>query len=144
MEGVRRNDMVALVRSVFHKPRHADRDVIHFYRGAFPNRRWRVGLLRTIRGTMDHVVRPLLTRVIPPTLLVAGANDRIVDPRVAQQAARDLPQGQFLKIPPCGHAPQIEKAWLINRLVVHFLTHPRPSSHPSMAQLLLRLPSKVK
>jgi pimeloyl-ACP methyl ester carboxylesterase len=143
MEGVRRNDMVALVKSVFYRPRHVDGEVVRYYRKVFPDRRWRVGLLRTVRGTMGHTVRDKMARVTPPTLLVSGANDQIVGPDTARAAARDLPKGQFLLIPNCGHAPQIEKAWLINRLVVHFLTHPRPTSHPSMAQLLLNPPSKV-
>ena len=45
----------------------------------------------------------------------------------ARGLAGNLPRGQFLMIPSCGHAPQMEKSWLINRLVVHFLTHPAPT-----------------
>ena len=30
-----------------------------------------------------------------------------------------------------------EKHWLINRLVVHFLTAPTPTAHPRCTQLLL-------
>jgi pimeloyl-ACP methyl ester carboxylesterase len=141
VEGVRRNDMKALVESVFYNPRkHTDGEVVRFYKRAFPNRRWRSGLVRTARGTMDHSVRPLLSRLRQPTLLVSGKDDKIVDPVTAAQAAKDLPNGQFLLLPRCGHAPQIEKSRLINRLVVHFLTHPRPSIRPRLSQLLLGSP----
>jgi pimeloyl-ACP methyl ester carboxylesterase len=143
IEGVRRNDMKGIVTSIFHKPRKADRDMLRYYLRQFPNRRWRAGLLRTVRGTMDTTVRGTMKHVQAPTLLVSGSHDRIVDPKEAQAAARDLPHGQFLLIPNCGHAPQIEKAWLINRLVVHFLTHAQPTSHPRLTQLLLNKPSKV-
>ena len=45
-----------------------------------------------------------------PTLLVTGDEDKICDPKTAEEAARELPNGHFLAIPKCGHAPQIEKA----------------------------------
>lgn len=143
IEGVRRSDMKALVDSVFVDPRCADPSLITYYRRQFSNRRWRTGLLRTIRGTMDHVVRGRLSQVAPPTLLVSGREDRIVCPDEARSAVAEMPRGHFLLIPGCGHAPQIEKAWLINRLVVHFLTHPQPSPRPPLTQLLLAKPSTV-
>jgi pimeloyl-ACP methyl ester carboxylesterase len=138
VEGVRKNDMRALVESVFYKPRrHADSELVRFYKRQFPNRRWRVGMLKAVQDTKEHSVRNKIHQVKPPTLLISGQNDRICDPREARAAAAELPHGQFLQIPKCGHAPQIEKAWQINRLVVHFLTHPKPTNRPRLAQLLL-------
>jgi pimeloyl-ACP methyl ester carboxylesterase len=90
---------------------------------------------------MEHTVRDALPKVTQPTLLIAGRQDRIVDPAQAEEAARLLPSGHFLSIPQCGHAPHIERAWMINRLVVHFLTDPRPSPHPRLAQLFLAKPT---
>jgi pimeloyl-ACP methyl ester carboxylesterase len=143
MEGVRHSDYETLVRSVFYRPRVVDRDILRYYRHCFTNRRWKMGLLRTVRGTNDHIVRDKLRLVQQPTLFISGKEDRIVDPRVGAQAARDLANGHYLAIPHCGHAPQIEKAWLVNRLVVHFLTHPHPTSHPRLTQLFLHKPSRV-
>lgn len=143
VEGVRRNDLKALVDSVFHDPKRVDPNLLSYYRRQFTNRRWRLGLLKTIRGTMDHCVRGQLSRVTAPTLLVSGREDRIVSAAHAQTAAAELPNGHFLLIPQCGHAPHMERAWLINRLVVHFLTHPRPSPHPPLRQLLLAKPNTV-
>jgi pimeloyl-ACP methyl ester carboxylesterase len=94
-------------------------------------------MLKTVQDTKEHSVRSKIKELRQPTLLVSAENDRICDPREAQAAAEELADGQFLLIPRCGHAPQIEKAWLINRLVVHFLTHPKPSSRPRLSQLLL-------
>src|SRR5262249_44579240 len=105
VEGVRRNDLQALIDSVFYDPRMVDRRLMGYYREHCTSRRWRTGLLRTIRGTMDHCVRDRLAQVLQPTLLVAGTEDRIVDPHQAESAARLLPQGEFLAIPQCGHAP---------------------------------------
>jgi pimeloyl-ACP methyl ester carboxylesterase len=137
VEGVRRNDLRALVDSVFYDPSKVDSRLLGYYGRQFANRRWRSGLLRTIRGTMEHCVRDRLADLPQPTLLVSGRDDRIVNPQHAAEAARLLPQGHYLSIPQCGHAPQMEKPWLINRLVAHFLGSPRPSTRPRLTQLLL-------
>ena len=143
VEGVRRNDLKALVDSVFYNVRQVDRQLLVYYQRQFANRRWRSGLLRTIRGTMEHCVRDRLADVPQPTLLVSGKEDRIVDPSHAAAAARLLPKGHYLSIPRCGHAPQMEKPWMINRLVLHFLTSPRPSLKPRLSQLLLSKPNTI-
>ncbi len=143
VEGVRRNDLRGVIDSVFHDPRQADPRMLEFYARRFADRRWRVGLMRTIRGTMDHTVRERLAQVTQPTLFVSGREDRIVDPAAAEAAARRLPDGRFLSIPQCGHAPQLEKPWMINRLVVHFLTSARPQTRPRFSQLVLARPSLV-
>ena len=124
VEGVRRNDVRALVDSVFHNPRRADRGLLTYYQGRFTSRRWKSGLLRTIRGTMDHRVRVRLADVPHRTLLVVGSEDRIVDPKQAIDAAKLLPDGKLVVLPRCGHAPQMEEPEKINRLVADFLTQP--------------------
>jgi pimeloyl-ACP methyl ester carboxylesterase len=124
VEGVRRNDMRAMVDSVFHDRRAVDRNLVRYYRERFSDRRWRLGLLRTIRGTMGHSVRDLLPKVTQPTLLVSGDADRIVDPEHAAAVAPLLPRGEFVCVPCCGHAPQMERPRFVNRLVVDFLTRP--------------------
>jgi pimeloyl-ACP methyl ester carboxylesterase len=122
VEGVRRSDMQAVVDSVFFDPRCVPTSLGEYYKKQVKNRRWRTGLLRTVRGTMDHRVRDLLPRVEQPTLLVVGQQDRIVDPQQAVEAASLLPRGRLVMLPRCGHAPQIEAADAVNRLVSAFLT----------------------
>jgi pimeloyl-ACP methyl ester carboxylesterase len=73
--------------------------------------------------------------VTQPTLLVCGQQDRIVDPEHAARVGRLLPRGRVRTLPNCGHAPQIEKARLVNRLVVEFLTAPEPAEIPSSGVL---------
>ncbi len=55
VDGVRRHDPRALVESVFYDARRVDPGLVRYYQRQFANRRWRLGLLRTVRGTM----RPL-------------------------------------------------------------------------------------
>ena len=127
VDGVRRFGVQSLIESVFLDPRHIEPALVDYYQRQSRNRRWRIGFVHTIRGTKDHCVRDRLGEVKQPTLLVSGQEDRIVNPEEAMSAAGVLPQGQFLMIPRCGHAPQIEKARLINRLVVRYLTGRMPA-----------------
>ncbi|MFL5242449.1 MAG: alpha/beta fold hydrolase [Gemmataceae bacterium] len=137
VEGVRRNDMQALIDSVFCDRRLVDPNIVDYYRRVFTTKRWRTGLLRTIRGTMEHSVRDRLAQLTQPTLLVSGQDDRIVDPAEAETASRQLAQGRFVRIPKCGHAPQMEKPKLINRLVVDFLTSPAPVPRRRLNEMML-------
>ena len=111
-----------------------------FYLRQLRNRRWRSGFLNTIRGTKNHCVRDRLADVKQPTLLISGQEDRIVNGEEVRAAAGALPQGQFLMIPGCGHAPQIEKPRLINRLVVRYLTGRMPAPRGAEQGLAAAMP----
>jgi pimeloyl-ACP methyl ester carboxylesterase len=86
---------------------------------------------------MEHSVRDRLAHLTQPTLLVSGQDDRIVDPAEAELASRQLAQGQYVCIPQCGHAPQMEKPKVINRLVVDFLTSPSPVPRRRLNEMML-------
>jgi pimeloyl-ACP methyl ester carboxylesterase len=143
IDGVVGRDAQAMVRSVFHKPRRADREMLRYYKSKFNSRRWKTGFLKAVRGTLDLTVRDRLRDIKAPTLLVTASEDKICCPRTAEDAAKNLPLGHFRKILKCGHAPQIEKPWLINRLVVDFLSSSNPTAHPSWTQLILAKPTRV-
>jgi pimeloyl-ACP methyl ester carboxylesterase len=135
VEGVWRGDVAAVVRSVFRTPWYADPQLLTYYERQFANRHWRSGLLRTLRGTMAHRVRDLLPHVQQPTLLVVGRDDLIVDPQEAISAAALLPRGRLVVLERCGHAPQIEQARVVNRLVVQFLNERSEESLESNGQM---------
>ncbi|QEL13469.1 alpha/beta fold hydrolase [Limnoglobus roseus] len=144
MEGVRREDWNSVVRSVFHRRRFVDREVVRYYKAAVKNRRWKRGLLRTVNDTKEHSVRSLMSKLTVPTLLITALNDKICDPKTAAEAAAEMPAGvgHYLAIPKCGHAPQIERSRKINRLVLSFLTDPSPTAHPSWARKFLVKPTR--
>ena len=127
VDGVRRNDPRSIVESVFYDPACADAGMLGYYQRQFVNRRWRLGLLRTVRGTKDHCVRARMAELTQPTLLVSGRDDKIVDAKEAATAAKLLPHGHYRCIPQCGHAPQMEHPHFVNRLVLRFLTRTRPA-----------------
>ena len=145
LDGVQRSDVNAIIKAVFYKPRKADRGLLNYYKRCFQSRKWKLGLIRTVKGTNDHIVRPRMKDLKCPTLVLGGKEDQIVSYLEGERAAVEIPNGNghWLSLDRCGHAPQIEMPRLVNRLVVHFLTAPRPSAHPSFVKLLLNKPSRV-
>jgi pimeloyl-ACP methyl ester carboxylesterase len=122
IEGVRRSNYHALVKSVFHNGHFASEDLVEAIRGKFQDRRWKMGVVRTLRGTVGHSVAPLLPEVTQPTLVIWGADDRVLsDVAGSIRAAERLPHVRQVVIPRCGHAPQIEKPRLVNRLISGYL-----------------------
>ncbi len=122
MEGVRRSQYDTLVSSVFHRRSFASEPLIEAIEAKFQNRRWKKGFVRTVRGTVGHSVAPLLDQVPHPTLLIWGAEDRVIgDVPGSMRAADRMLRARQVLIPKCGHAPQIEKSRLVNTLITRFL-----------------------
>jgi pimeloyl-ACP methyl ester carboxylesterase len=121
MEGVRRSQYDTLVKSVFYRAHFASEALVGAIERKFQDRRWKKGVLRTLRGTLGHSVAPLLPKVSQPTLLIWGENDRVIsDVAGSIRAADQILRARQVVIPRCGHAPQIEKSGLVNQLVSRF------------------------
>ena len=66
MEGVKRSQYDTLVKSVFHKGRFATDDLVKAFERKFQDRKWKKGVLRTLRGTVGHSVADLLGACATP------------------------------------------------------------------------------
>jgi pimeloyl-ACP methyl ester carboxylesterase len=122
IEGVRRSNYDALVRSVFHNDYFVSAELVNALARKFQDRRWKKGVLKTLRATVGHSVAPLLEIVPQPTLVIWGANDRILsDVAGSIRAAERILKVRQVVIPKCGHAPQIEKPRLVNHLISRYL-----------------------
>lgn len=133
IEGVRRANYEALCKSVFFDGHFASDGLVQAFRRKFQDRRWKQGLVRTLRGTVGHSVAPLLARVEAPTLVIWGAEDRILsDIPGAIRAADRMPSVCQVVIPRCGHAPQIEKPRLVNQLISRYLRGELEAVHPAL------------
>jgi len=122
MEGVRRSQYDTLVKSVFFRSQFASDELINVIARKFQNREWKKGVLRTLRGTVGHSVADQLEKIPHPSLAIWGANDRVIaDIPGSVRAAERILKVRQVVIPKCGHAPQIEKAHLVNQLVTRFL-----------------------
>ena len=134
VEGVRRGEPETLVHSVFHRQVDLNPELVGYFRRQFANRRWRSGLLRTIQCTKHHSIRERLAELTMPTLLVLGEEDQIIDSREAITAAEGLSHVHTVVLPKCGHAPQVERAKTINRLVTEFMKQPDQNTAASHAR----------
>ncbi len=61
---------MALIRSVFFDGHFASDELVQAFRRKFEDRRWKMGVLRTLRGHVGHTVAPLLDKVEAPTLCI--------------------------------------------------------------------------
>ncbi|MHC5538700.1 ornithine lipid biosynthesis O-acyltransferase OlsI [Singulisphaera rosea] len=133
MEGVRRSQYDTLVKSVFHRSHFASDDLVAVIERKFQDRKWKKGVLRTLRGTVGHSVSPLLSQIKKPTLIIWGDNDRVISDVAGSIRAAEQIQGvRQVVIPKCGHAPQIEKARIVNQLVLQFLRDRLKSVPPTL------------
>ncbi len=141
IDGVRRSAYGSMVRSVFHRSRFASDELVGAMHHKFQDRKWKKGVLRTLRGTVGHSVELLLPLVSQQVLVIWGAQDRVLtDLPGAIRAGEQIRRVRQVVIPRCGHAPQIERAGLVNRLTSQFLRDklksipPALTSHPSLAR----------
>jgi len=85
------------------------------------DRKWKLGLLGTARRVRDASILPLLPTLDLPTLMISGADDRIVPVRFSRAAAPLLPHGELVVFEDTGHAPQIERPAETHGKVMQFL-----------------------
>jgi abhydrolase domain-containing protein 6 len=121
MEGARHKNYRGLVESTFYDGRRASPQIAKYYEQQFARKAWRQSLFETVRSTKGHSVRGRLAAIDRPTLVICGREDRIVDTTAVYDAVKGLANFQFEIIPRCGHAPQVECASLVNRMVLQFL-----------------------
>lgn len=84
-------------------------------------------------GTMQRLTeRPLRTdmqarlgEIRVPTLIVWGANDRIIPPEYAEAFHRGIAGSRLVVIERCGHVPMLERPDEVNQAIADFLAHER-------------------
>ena len=72
----------------------------------------------------DPSLRGRLAAIGPPTLVVWGDADQIVDPAYGRAYAAAIPGARFQVLPAAGHLPQIEAPELLLRAIWDFATAP--------------------
>ncbi len=78
-------------------------------------------LWRARRDLLAADIRPKLGRIQAPTLVIWGANDRLVPLSLGEQLQRSIPGAALAVIPETGHIPMWERPEVFNRLVGTFL-----------------------
>ena len=105
---------------LYHDSAHVSEEVVTNYLAPLQTSGGRAAALRTIRRVdFDAAPGPVPCRV--PTLIVWGANDRIVPAAHALHFSRDIPGAKLHVFDDCGHFPQEERAGAFSQLVAPFL-----------------------
>lgn len=136
VEGVRAQDHEAMLSAIFYNPRRLSPGLVRHYGRAIQNKAWKKGILRTVKGTAANNVVDKLPLLRNHTLIICGAEDRIVETTEILKSTKGLPYFRRLVIPRCGHAPQIERARFVNRTVRRFLQGRLPEPKPLLQRSL--------
>jgi pimeloyl-ACP methyl ester carboxylesterase len=98
-----------------------DRAVISSFTRHLPTRRDGARVLATGRRLRSELKAPFrLERIHCPMLLVWGELDRMVFPTGADRVLETVPGSRLVRIPGCGHCPQIEAPELLAGLLETF------------------------
>lgn len=111
------------------------REAIEEIRIRYEATHYAAAYLRTFRGLVSSFLRSYLpgsgslwrmaAAVRVPTLVVGGRQDRLVDVRVAPQAARVIPDSRLLMLEGVGHVAQLEVPRTVARAVLALLAEAR-------------------
>jgi 4,5:9,10-diseco-3-hydroxy-5,9,17-trioxoandrosta-1(10),2-diene-4-oate hydrolase len=120
------------VRSLFYDQSKATTKIVeeHYQHLCRPGARQ--AYLAVIRNGIGRrgqrsVLLDRLPQIHVPTLIVWGAEDRLLPVRQAHAAAARLPHSRMQILPECGHCPQMEKPEEFNRLLLDFLAELAPA-----------------
>jgi pimeloyl-ACP methyl ester carboxylesterase len=101
------------IRDLFHDPARADEMVARVLRPEtedinLKNQTTTARLTWQPRGYDPHLAK-WLHRIKLPTLLVWGANDKLLPPAYAAAWQKLIPGAQLVVVPGCGHMPHVEQ-----------------------------------
>jgi pimeloyl-ACP methyl ester carboxylesterase len=77
------------------------------------------------RACASHDALDRLGRLRVPTLVLAGGDDRLTPPALAEQLARAIPGAEIDVVPDAGHLPYLETPEAFRKTVLEFLARPR-------------------
>ena len=101
------------IRDLFHDPARADETVKRLLRPELEDQNLRnqtttARLTWQPRGYDPHLAK-WLHRIVLPTLVVWGANDKLLPPAYASAWQTLVPGAQLVMFPDCGHLPHVEQ-----------------------------------
>jgi pimeloyl-ACP methyl ester carboxylesterase len=117
------------IRDLFHDPGHADEMVKRMLRPeaedqTLRNQTTTARLTWQPRGYDPHLAK-WLHRIKLPTLLVWGANDRVLPPAYASAWQKLIPGAQLVTLSDCGHLPHVEQPQAFVGALEHFFDRMR-------------------
>ncbi|MCC3306158.1 alpha/beta fold hydrolase [Sneathiella sp. HT1-7] len=78
--------------------------------------------LRQERALLDRaVLTDMLKTITCPTLVLAGADDKLIPAKIQREMAVEIPNAQYVEIPNCGHLPTMEEPEITSKYMRHWL-----------------------
>jgi pimeloyl-ACP methyl ester carboxylesterase len=99
---------VARVTSSWADPSRATPAVAEPYQRMLQVEGWESGFWEVMTAEPRPDLREVVRTLPVPTLVVAGARDRVIHPRWNRRTADAIPDGRYVELPGCGHTPQEE------------------------------------
>jgi pimeloyl-ACP methyl ester carboxylesterase len=127
-QALSRDGETQAVRGLMHDPRLAD-----YFRESYAKtspdgpEHYDVVFSKIVAMWRDPLEMPIadLARITAPVLVMQGDDDGVrIDWNLA--LARALPRGQFAVVPGTGHVAPVQRADLVNRMILEFLADPEP------------------
>lgn len=111
----------SILQRSWHDPSLITSEVREGYRLPLKVDNWDRGLWELLVAERAIDLPAQLGRIVVPTLVIAGDDDRIVPTGDSRRVADAIPGAMFQEIPACGHLPQEEKPQEFLVLVLPFL-----------------------
>jgi pimeloyl-ACP methyl ester carboxylesterase len=111
------------LRQVFHDGAHVTPERVSEYLAAV-RRPGTFPAMRSLGASLVNrasVVQEALPRIVAPTLVLWGDDDRWIPMAHADRFVAAIPRARKVVIPACGHVPQEEKPEEVARLLLEFL-----------------------
>ncbi|WP_339634834.1 alpha/beta hydrolase [uncultured Sneathiella sp.] len=68
-----------------------------------------------------EVLWDVLKTISCPTLVLSGADDKLIPASVQREMAVEIPTAQYVEIPECGHLPTMEEPEITSKYMRHWL-----------------------
>lgn len=114
-----RRTLYALVGMTFNKKSY--RKTMQFLSMLFFQPSKFEGLADQLKAVSDYSSRDKISQIKSPTLVITGAEDRLVSPHCSEVLAEKIPNAELMMVPGASHALNIETPYQFNQTILAFL-----------------------
>ncbi len=115
----------AFIESAWYDPTHLNEnpEILAGYRRPLNAENWDIALWEHTRAAQPPELADHLSKILVPTLVIAGQYDQIVPLEYSLQLSQDLPNAQLVILDNCGHVPQEECPDNFMQAVTNFINN---------------------
>ena len=108
-------------QDVFYNPAVATKEIVDDVYATVNDRIKLIKTLAIAKSAIRHNMAHDLPKMLMPTCIIWGKNDKVTPPNVAEEFERLMPNAELFWIDKCGHAPMMEHPDEFNRLLDQWL-----------------------